>query len=111
MATKQITTIPLGLNRIDMGRETTAHLLLETSKDLYGGIHSTATVKWMGNGFYTHSFAFGAGGGDFRKTLIADKSARATQRAIDTLHARTFTPAAVTEITASALAHYPGDAA
>lgn len=106
MATKQTQDIDLGLTRNDYSnRPTRAVLTIETDKAYRTGIDSDAKVQWHGAGFRTHAFGLG-GGGDFSKTIAKNLTARATQKAIDTLHAQTFTPETIAALTAEALAYY-----
>jgi hypothetical protein len=91
MATEKSEVIELGLTRTDGTSEVKkAILVLETDKDLRGGLKSSATVFWKG--FHSRQHAFGLGsGGDYSKTLLRSPGMRATQKAIDTQHAQVFT--------------------
>lgn len=105
MATKQTQNIDLGLTRNENNRPARGILTLETSKAYRGGVESDAKVMWHGTGFRVHAFGLG-GGGDFSKTLARNTTAKATQKAIDTLHAQTFTPETIAALTAEVLAYY-----
>ena len=97
------------LDRTDhTGRKTTGRLTLETGKDCKGGLSASYFVEHVGGHFATH--AFGAGlRGDIRKTIIRNPTARATQKAIDTLHAQTFTPVAIASIEATVREYYTNE--
>ncbi len=91
MAADKSEVIELGLTRTDSSGEVqTAILVLETEKALRGGLKSSATVFWRGSHCRQHAFGLG-GGGDYSKTLLQSPGVRATQKAIDTQHARVFT--------------------
>jgi hypothetical protein len=106
MAEKRTIKVDLGLNRPDHGTTRTAILELETSKGYSGGVESDATVFWYGNGGRQHAFALGGGGGDFTAKLHYDRTAKATQKAIDRQHDQVFTPQKIAELTEAAKAHY-----
>ena len=91
MAAQKSEVIELDLTRTDDGGELQkAILVLKTDKDFHGGLKSSATVFW--EGFHSRQHAFGlGGGGDYAKTLLQSPSVRATQKAIDSQHARVFT--------------------
>jgi len=78
-----------------------AFLKLETSKHYIGGILSSASVEFHGESSISFEVF-----GDFRKLILRDQRARATQKAIDTQHAQVFTPAAIEELKAATLAFY-----
>lgn len=109
MASKQTQDINLNLTRNEWGKPDgklqSAVLTIETDKHYNGGLDATATVFWFGDHSRSHAFGLG-GGGDFSKTLAVNKTARATQKAIDTLHAQTFTPEVIASLTAEAIAYY-----
>jgi hypothetical protein len=91
MAVEKSEVVELGLTRADStGEVQTAILVLETEKDFHGGLKSRATVFWKGLHSRQHAFGLG-GGGDYSKTLLQSPGVRATQKAIDTQHARVFT--------------------
>lgn len=76
------TCIPLGTDR----RE----LRITTDKAYRGGIECEASVVQMSEDgrSYTHAFAMSSHGkGDFRKTLATDRTKRATEKALATMHA------------------------
>lgn len=78
-----------------------AILNLVTRKGM-NGLHSAASVHFAEpNGIVTFELC-----GDFRKVLAHDRSARATQKAIDGLHAATFTPEAIESLKIIARAFY-----
>lgn len=52
----------------------------------------------------THAFAFGGEGDDFRRTLASDPKARATEKALATMHAAALVNLA--DVVAAACAHY-----
>lgn len=107
MATKQTQDIDLGLTRNeygDTGRPQHAFLTIATDKG-YRGITSDAQVMWHGAHSRQHAFGLG-GGGDFSKVITVNKTARATQRVIDSQHGLTFTPEVIAALTAEALAYY-----
>jgi len=106
MATKQTQEIELGLTRNEYNDPTrTFRAVLEIETDKWTGeIRATAKVMWHGHHSRQHAYGLG-GGGDFSKTL-AKSPARATQKAIDTLHAQTFTPEVIAALTAEALDWY-----
>jgi len=91
MAAEKSELIELGLTRNDStGEVRKAILILKTDKDLRGGLKSSAIVFW--EGFHSRQHAFGLGcGGDYSRTLRRSPGVRATQKAIDTQHARIFT--------------------
>ena len=106
MAQDRETIIDLGLERRDFqDRTERAELRLTTRKPYSGGLQSSARVDWVGNGWRSHALGFGAGG-DFSGTVLTNKTARATQKAIDTQHATAFPPAVVEELTLTAKAYY-----
>ena len=96
MATDKKQFVPLPeLDHTDRaGRATKGRLMLETGKGYNGGLQCDATVHHVGNGFATHAFGLGSGG-DFSEKVALNKTARATQKAIDTLHDQTFTQDAI----------------
>lgn len=109
MAQARITSINLGLERLESGRPTHAELVLETEKHSFRkGITSDATVFWVGDCFRVHAFGMGGPGGDFSRRILWDQTKTATQKAIDTQHAAVFTAAKIEELTAQAKAHYEG---
>lgn len=99
MATEKKQYIPLPeLDQTDnTGRETKGQLELKTSKGYNGGVECRASVSHRGNGFTSHVLGFGSGG-DFSARIEQNKTARATQKTIDTMHAATFTPDAIDSI-------------
>jgi hypothetical protein len=106
MAQDREHVIDLELEREDYSKRVTrARLTLETSKSYNGGIRSIARVDWVGAGFVTHALGLGAGG-DFSANVLRNTSARATQKAIDTQHARAFPPAVVDALTIQAKDYY-----
>ena len=91
MAVEKSEVIELGLTRTDSNHEERkAILVIKTDKDFRGGLRSTATVFWAGLHSRQHAFGLGSGG-DYSKTLFQNPGVRATQKAIDTQHARVFT--------------------
>ena len=92
---KQIIPIP-ALN-IEEGA---AQLTLTTDKYFNGQIVSAAHIYFAKNGMITFELA-----GDFRKVLLRTRE-RATQKALDTQHANTFTPEVIEALKAEALAFY-----
>ena len=91
MAIEKSEVFELALTRTDFSGEVReAILILETDKDLRGGLKSSATVFWKGSQSRQHAFGLGCGG-DYSKTLLRSPGVRATQKAIDTQHARVFT--------------------
>lgn len=107
MATDRKQDIDLGLTRNEWGdatRPQTCVLEISTGKHYYG-LGAQAQVYWLRP--QSRSCALGlGGGGDFSKTLAKVLGRRATQKAIDTLHAQTFTPETIAALTAEALAYY-----
>ncbi len=104
MAIKKVTEIDLKISRPDfMGRDECAILELETDKASRGGVESTATVFWVQFHSRSHAFGLGAPGGDYSR-VCAKLPGAATQKRIDTLHAETFTPELIAEITEQARA-------
>jgi hypothetical protein len=106
MADSRTIKIDLGLSRVQYGETATARMELETRKHSYGGIASTATVYWVGNHMKQHAFSLGGGGGDFEAEVATNRTAKATQKAIDRQHAEAFTPQRIAELTEAAKAHY-----
>lgn len=109
MAHKQTQDINLNLTRNEWGNPDgklqTAVLNIETDKAYSGGLDSRAQVFWLAD--HSRSCAIGMGhGGDFSKKIAVNKALRATQKAIDTMHAAVFTPEVIASLTAEALAYY-----
>ncbi len=108
MATDREQDIDLGLTRNeynDPTRPRRAVLTISTGKHYYG-LGAEARVYWVGNHFRSCAMSLGASGGDYSRTLAKVPNGRATQKAIDTLHAQTFTPETIASLTAEALAYY-----
>ncbi len=106
MAQPQLLKIDLKLTRQNSGGETErAHLYLETGKHYDGGVCSDATLYWHGANSIYRSVGLGTGG-DFKRRVEFDRSARATQKVIDAQHTRNFSAEAVDALTSAALAHY-----
>jgi hypothetical protein len=79
---------------------------ISTSKHFRGGITCVASgfeVSECGT-YTTHACALGGGGGDYYKTLASEPSARATEKAIRTVHATGL--ANLDAVVAEARAHY-----
>lgn len=93
-------SIEPGITKQDSGRDVRAVLRLTTGKGS-SGIFSTANVVWVGGGFESCMLF-----SDYSVRLINDKTARATQKAIDTQYAVVFTEAKVAELTVAAKAFY-----
>lgn len=104
---RQTQHIPLDYldRKYNTGCKTTGRLTLETGKDCKGGLFASYKVEHVGGGFATHAFGMGDGG-DIRKTIVRNPTARVTQKAIDTLHAQTFTPEAIAAIEATVREYY-----
>lgn len=106
--------IKIDLNRtrtegIHDQRVTVGRLDLKTRKAYAGGIDCVAKVVWVGENFVTHAMSIGGEEceGDFYKTIERTaRNVRATQKTIDTMHARVFTPEAIEQITTLAQAWY-----
>lgn len=98
--------ITFALTSIPLGAEFGARVLrIETRKhSIYGGIYCSASVVEITPGGFRHAIGLGAGG-DFSKTLTQDRKARATEKAIRTMHAQCLPTAAA--VLAEARAHYP----
>jgi hypothetical protein len=77
-------------------------VIFNTGKNYNGGISADATVGWSEGVFRTVPIG---GRSSFMKR-VSRSDARATQKAIDTLHAATFTPEAIAAIKAEILTHY-----
>lgn len=111
MATKRTQDIDLGIVRYEYGdaqRPQRAVLTIETDKSGRGGIESIATVMWCGDHSRQHMFGL-AGGGDFSIRVFQTlKTMRATQKAINFIHAGAFTPEKIAELIEQAKAHYAG---
>lgn len=106
MAHDAITNIPmpeLDQHAHDDGEKAVLHLV--TGKAMVG-IASRAMIHFAGDGTVTFEMY-----GDFRKTLVHDQTARATQKAIDALHATSFTPEAIESLKGLARAFYVDKAA
>ncbi len=109
MANNQEQDIELGLNRLeygDHGRSQRAVMTISTGKGYNGGLRSSVTVSWCGDGFRQHAFGMGGGGGDFSKALKTSERVKATQKALDKQHAEVFTPEVIAQLTEAAKAHY-----
>ena len=99
MAIDAVTRIELPVTRTEMrsGNVDRLILLLETSRPAFGGgVRSSARAGWLATDRIV-SFAAGVKG-DFRKILLYDASARATQKKLDTQHASVFTMSVVDEL-------------
>jgi len=105
MAHDAKTTIDLGIERIDYSGRTTRAVLELTTRS--GGVESYAQVGWNGDSFRSVALGMGGPGGDYRRRCGAI-SGVATQKRIDTLHATTFTPELIAEITEQATAYSQG---
>lgn len=109
MAKDQKQDIDLGIVRLEYGdaaRPQRGVLTIETSKHYNGGLSSTAQVCWVGANFRSHVFVIGTGAGDFSKTVLIDRTKKATQKAIDTQHATAFTAEEIARLTQLAKDHY-----
>lgn len=110
MAQDKTLHIELGRTRPDYGNRTkTAQLTLETRKHYNGGLVSSARVDWVGLNSVSHAFSIGGpdNSGDFSKDLSrSERTVKATQKAIDTQHARVFTPEVINEMVTQAKEYY-----
>ena len=104
MANDRRQEIELGLQKQEYRHDPTSirHAMLEllTTKGSRG-LYSAATVSWAGGGCRSFEIY-----GDFRETLARNPNARATQKAIDDLHAGTCTPEVIADVTSRAKAFY-----
>lgn len=110
MAEKKEQKIELGFTRLEYGdpaRPQRAVLELSTDKHYDGGLVSRASVYWHSDHSRSQLIALGGSGGDYsHRPSRTDRSVRATQKAIDKLHADVFTPDVIQMLTAEAKAHY-----
>jgi hypothetical protein len=110
MAQDKKQLIDLGLTRVDnTGRTTHGRIRLETGKHYNGGLVSDVHGEWVGDHFVTHAMSIGGPDalGDFAEVLHRTaRDVKATQKSIDTQHARVFTSEVVEAVTRRALAHY-----
>lgn len=110
MADEKRDTIELGITRLEYGdhaRPQRAVLELSTGKHYDGGLVSRASVYWHSDHSRSQLIALGDSGGDYSHgPSRTDRSVRATQKAIDKLHADVFTTDVVQMLIAEAKAHY-----
>lgn len=102
--TRALSVLPLGFDRRELRIETRKH-------SFRGGVYCSATVVQVSEDgrSYTHAMSYGAAG-DFSKTLAHEKAARATEKAIGTMHERCLT-AGVYALLDEAKRHYGHHAA
>ena len=80
-------------------------LRIETRKHgIYGGVYCNACVVTLNATGYSHAIGVGRGG-DFSKTLLHERGARATVQAIERMHRECMANAAA--VLAEAIAYYP----
>lgn len=109
MAQAQKQDIDLGIVRLEYGdaaRPQRATLQIETSKYYNGGLISDAGVYWVGATCRQQLISMGGDDGDWQKRMIVNRTAKATQKNIDTQHAQAFTPEVIAQLAEYAKLHY-----
>lgn len=104
MANDKRQDIELGITRDKGASKERAVLELRTSKGFRSGVQATATVFWISEDGYRSRLLFG----DFQQNVAATPAVKATQKAIDTLHAQAFTTAEIEALTEKAKEYYAG---